>query len=76
MKTFEDFNRKPKIGDWIINEDDIGKINNITNNNLCYVNFPDISTPTKNFNIPISDITHFGTQEEMQIQLQANKYNI
>ena len=75
IKTFETYNKKPKIGDWIIDtDDDIGLISGFGLDDECVVCY--CGDGTTSSIIWRSDILHFGTKEEMEIRLQANKYNL
>ncbi len=72
MKTFEQY-KNPQINDWIIDDEgDIGYIKNMIDDSIMVkftlLNFSGI--------ILNKQIIHRGTQQEMEIIYNANKYNL
>jgi hypothetical protein len=66
-----------EIGDFIIDKyDDIGVIIDLPDAYIVKVDFYDLDDINTNFTIGYKDINYHGTKEEMEIILQANKFNL
>ena len=83
FKIFENVSQdEPKIDDWIIDHDgDVGKIINIENFHNMYFEYTIDFKPELQRYYPLdrinrSDIKFFGTKKFVELQIQANKYNI
>lgn len=80
IKTFESYMKAPKIGDWVIDtagED--GQIEHINDERkpriLYHIRYSEHCHKTV-YVAYLNEIEFIGTKEEVELKIQANKYNL